>query len=376
MNLLSILEKKEIKPPKSEEIEISIFGKGIGECLVIHLGENNWIIVDTFLDNLKQPIPLQYIKFLGLTPKNTVKAFIATHWHDDHIRGAARIHKECEKADFICSEAIEASEFFKLAGLYKNGKLNFNEEGSGVDEFVGIFENILQLKRPPNFVSAFQPILKIKKGSLKVNILALSPSQADKWDAKTNILSELSKVKPRSGTKRISYRKTNNGCVALWIEANELNFLLGSDLESNIGSDRGWEAIISSPHKPNGKANLYKVAHHGSKTGHLDAIWDELLHKDNHHSILTPYNRSNIPQEGYIQKISELSPSSFAASHRVLRKITDRSNMVEKTIRESTRSHKVLESRLGFVQVRFNIKTKKTKIALYGAAIPLNRFVA
>ena len=36
--------------PATNEVEISLFGPGYGECIVIHVGENEWVIVDSCID--------------------------------------------------------------------------------------------------------------------------------------------------------------------------------------------------------------------------------------------------------------------------------------------------------------------------------------
>jgi metal-dependent hydrolase (beta-lactamase superfamily II) len=52
-----------------------------------------------------------YLKRIGFNPAICVKSIIATHWHDDHIRGLAQVFRECESADFCCSDALKDSEF-------------------------------------------------------------------------------------------------------------------------------------------------------------------------------------------------------------------------------------------------------------------------
>ena len=45
--------------PERSEIEVSLFGPGYGESIVLHLGENLWLIVDSCLDPLtRDPAPL------------------------------------------------------------------------------------------------------------------------------------------------------------------------------------------------------------------------------------------------------------------------------------------------------------------------------
>ena len=38
----------EATAPAHDEIQIVVLGKGIGECVLIHLGDGEWVIVDSF----------------------------------------------------------------------------------------------------------------------------------------------------------------------------------------------------------------------------------------------------------------------------------------------------------------------------------------
>jgi hypothetical protein len=70
-------------PPSPDELEISIFGPGYGECIVAHLGDNSWFVVDSCIDvYTKRPAALTYFEKIGVNPSVSVKQIIATHWHD------------------------------------------------------------------------------------------------------------------------------------------------------------------------------------------------------------------------------------------------------------------------------------------------------
>ena len=101
MNWKDSLIQQTIQPPKPDEIEISLFGRGYGECLILHLGLNKWIIIDSFNDpHSKQPIALDYLDFYGINPSDSVEQLILTHWHDDHIKGASQVLSQCYGNDF------------------------------------------------------------------------------------------------------------------------------------------------------------------------------------------------------------------------------------------------------------------------------------
>ena len=140
-----------IHPPRPEEIEVSLFGPGYGESVLLHVGSNNWIIVDSCIDRIsKAPLPLAYLSEIGVDPAKNVKLLIATHWHDDHIRGLSLILKECASTEFVCSAAMGSREFETLVSAYRRRSMMVS---TGVKEFLEIL-NILEErgnKRPPNY---------------------------------------------------------------------------------------------------------------------------------------------------------------------------------------------------------------------------------
>src|SRR5437867_1014279 len=126
-------------PPERDELEISLFGPGFGECLVAHLGWGDWIIVDSCLSpDGKIPVGLAYLKRLGVDVRMAVRRVIATHWHNDHVRGLAQTLQECGDAKFICSQALFTKEFIALTNLWKGQQLT----ASPVSELTAIIDTI------------------------------------------------------------------------------------------------------------------------------------------------------------------------------------------------------------------------------------------
>jgi hypothetical protein len=60
-------------PPQYDEIEVSVFGSGYGESVLVHLGQHEWMVVDSCVDMPSgQPAPIQYLRGLGINPAETV----------------------------------------------------------------------------------------------------------------------------------------------------------------------------------------------------------------------------------------------------------------------------------------------------------------
>lgn len=107
-------------PPRNNELELSLFGPGVGESAVIHLGNGRWMIVDSCRSGKEGcPAALEYLERIGVNIEHDVRLIVATHWHDDHIRGLATLVKRATNAEFICSAALRCEEFLMLVGADK-----------------------------------------------------------------------------------------------------------------------------------------------------------------------------------------------------------------------------------------------------------------
>lgn len=64
--------------------------------------------------------------------------------------------------------------------------------------------------------------------------------------------------------------------------------LLGADLENSENSLSGWEAVLRFA-RPELRASLVKVPHHGSDGAHYDDMWAEIVDRDAV-AIVTPWS--------------------------------------------------------------------------------------
>jgi len=349
-------------PPSKHEAEISIFGPGIGECIVIHLSQNTWMIVDSCLDrNTRTPIALQYLQSLGVNTATDVKLFVITHWHDDHIEGASGILSSCHNAKFVCSDALRCEEFVQFVRLYSQRGFI---ENSGVDEFNRIFEvlkNRRNYARPellePGWAIADRRLLYCTKNGhpSNVEVYSLSPSDA----AITLALREIGQLlipKVKTPKRRAIAQRPNHVSVALWVIVGDLHILLGSDLENHPDNRIGWQAVVLSANRPRERALVIKVPHHGSSNGYCKEMWEEMV-SSNPIALLTPFASGvkPLPTETDIARIRAHTSQIYCTASPLGWRSPRRDSTVEKTIKEFVRTRRLVYGPMGHIRVRIPI---------------------
>jgi beta-lactamase superfamily II metal-dependent hydrolase len=355
-------------PPAADEIEISTFGPGRGECLVIHLGNNEWCVIDSCVPKRhSQSIALTYLDSLACDAVDGIRMVVATHWHDDHIRGLAGVLRRCSSAKFCCPITVTSDQFAQLVAEEKELAVGTS---SRVKEFSEIYD-ILVARRgslpeeyvTPVFACAQKRLFHVvpsSKSSNHVEAFALSPSDGAFRDFLRDV----------SGWHQDSYteRPQNECSVVVWLTVGRLNFLLGADLEVESHAGAGWEAIVNEFSRSAPKAIFYKIPHHGSVNGHFDGVWDTLL-AEQPIAVVTPYSSSHLPTDddiarmlGHTDRLYQTAQSRF--------KLPKRDSVVEKTIRDIPRTV-IDDLRPGHIRVRWKSDTIPATIELFDGATKL-----
>ena len=118
-----------IEPPNNCEVEVTVFGPGYGECILIHVGSNQWIVMDSCIGQNNEPVALTYLKDIGCNPGECVRFVIATHWHDDHVQGIAKVLESAESATFVISTALGRKEFLGLLDAHERLQTRIHYKG-------------------------------------------------------------------------------------------------------------------------------------------------------------------------------------------------------------------------------------------------------
>ena len=280
-------------PPRADEVEVSLFGPGFGECVLVHLGSGNWLLVDSCLDQRRRVQPaLAYLRRIGHDPVSTVRLIVATHWHDDHIRGLAEVVRTCEGAKFYCSSALREPEVLTVIGTQAA-----YTQSSGAREFHDVLELLDKRSAGPGSSSPGWTVaerLLFKRRLIdertESTVLSLSPSDA----SVTRAVRAIGRLLPKQGDspRHLPAPSPNDTAVVLWVSIGCTAILLGADLEKTTNPRTGWTCVVNDheSRRPGERAEVFKVAHHGSSNAHDDRVWDGMLTAPPF-ALLTPFVR-------------------------------------------------------------------------------------
>jgi hypothetical protein len=355
-------------PPLGDTLEVSLFGTGNGEALAIHLGKGKWMLIDSCVSPSNDlPLSLAYLYSLGVNPASDVTLIVATHWHDDHVRGLSTLVEHCTSAELVFSQALEFDEFQKIFGLYLDEHINFEREKSGVVQMGNCLRLLLERKNHKNFrapVLTQSDHLIFRCPESDCEVISLSPSPLAIHNARqeiTHIWDSLVKESrggngPRPPRAAIPCPERNHNAVALWVRCGDRKILLGADLEECGQPLLGWQAVLKCKSFPDDQAGIFKIPHHGSPNGDYENIWSDIVIPDESFACVTAYNKGKTPRPApddilriltHTNKLHYTSlPSRSTSNHY--------SNTVEKTIAGQIKRRKSLKSNPGQVQMHWD----------------------
>ncbi|WP_275543227.1 MBL fold metallo-hydrolase [Pseudomonas sp. CFBP13506] len=312
------------------------------------MGDDAWLIIDSCMNAQGRPAPLAYLESIGV-PYEHVKLLIASHWHDDHVRGFSEIVEKCENAKVCMGQALTNKEFHVFVSHFNKSHPN-DKFTSGTRELHKVLK-ILESRSARGLIA--HPDRRLwqssatESGGQTIEVWSLSPSDA----CSERFLKFVTAKMPVKGETK--YRapsiKENETAIAILIKYGDTGVLLGADLEE---THQGWTAILGSTGRPELKSSLFKIPHHGSENGHHDEVWKTLLIK-NPIGILTPYNKGHkLPKDADLDRIRKLTSTAFTT--QVLKKQTKpaRSQGVEKMIRSTAKSINPIPKQMGHISAK------------------------
>lgn len=356
--------------PALDEAEISVFGPGYGECIVIHMGHGKWAVVDSCIESRKKdadskPVAEKYLRQLGVSIETDVNLIVGTHWHDDHIQGLGRLLEISKNAKFCCSPALTNKEFITYIASLNTGALA--TDGAKIREFYKILLLLKDRKEIPRYAGGSKRIISSKVNGLGCDVLSLSPSDHEYQIFLQNVASLI--PTPNAPKRSAALPSPNLNAIVLHLDFSKFSVLLGSDMEVHSLQSRGWNNVIDEANISGvQKSALYKVAHHGSETGHHSQIWTNLL-EINPISVTTPFNRSNkLPTDRDKQRLIGLS-RAYLTAPPMARKSKEFEPAVTRSLKESSIEIRTIDTTIGMVRLRQNISNGTDwQVERFGAA--------
>jgi hypothetical protein len=285
---------------------------------------------------------------------DAVDIIIASHWHDDHVRGLSEVLAACPKSAFCLSSALTMIEFMTMVRRFDFR--NRIAGGSGVTEIHRIYD-LLQGRAATRAI-ADRRLYALTGDELShgcsAELWALSPSdmQVEKF------LFELASEMPTVGETKYRARVHNRNdlCVALWLSVGDNHILLGSDLEQTTEADIGWKAVLSSTARPQRRAGAFKIPHHGSITGHSSEVWDVMVTGDSL-ALLTPFTRgrTSLPGRDDAARILSHTEKAYITAAAQSKTKLQRPSGVEKTLRAFGKKLRPALPNTGAVRIRKNL---------------------
>lgn len=343
-------------------------GGGYGESIVIHLGNNNWIVIDSCIDpKSKKSLPLEYLESIGVDINNDVKLIICTHWHDDHILGISQLFKACLNANLSLAVARDRSKFLQFIGL-DNNKIKNETTASATKEINECLKILQERKTPVKQAVGDKVLLSYNKNGLVYEVISLSPSDYVLEEYNQEISTLITEY--GRSNKKVVYQKPNDKSVAILIKINDHRILLGSDLEVTPDRRKGWFCILDNSQTIDGKSSIFKIPHHGSNTGYHKDVWEKLVEK-NAISKLTPWNKGKkLPQKEMLNTFLNHTENLYTTTliQTCKGKPKKRDKSIAKAISRFNPSLSEVRYYKGIIRCRCNIENTKWEVELIQSA--------
>ena len=361
--------------PAPDVPEVSVFGPGYGESIVVHVGNGEWIVVDSCVEASTGLVaPIAYLDAIGADVGSAVRYVVATHWHDDHVRGLSDVVNRCRGAQFVSANVLTRKEFFQYVSRFTVG--NASSSGSGATEFQRVHAILHGRPRNPpqrKWASAERRLHRFPAVGdlLGCDMWSLSPSDEEYERFLAFIAFTIPTPAGAPPRRRATPQGPNDVSVVIGLDWGVASTLLGSDLETFPGAARGWGAVVSSNGRPQGKCSYVKIPHHGAYSAHHEGMWSQML-LPNPTSVLTPFARGRgLPSTHDRERIVGLTKRAYITANPRPRStsqiVQDRS--VEKMLTEA--NIRISQSaELGLVRAR--CIDADWRIELFNRAQPLS----
>jgi hypothetical protein len=349
--------------PAVDELEVSLFGPGFGEAIAVHLGENNWLLIDSCLEpDTKRPAAQIYLERIRVGATQ-VRAIVASHWHDDHVRGLSELAACWPAAELQISAVFSNREARAFLAAY-NERNAAPKLTRGTKELFDAVAN----RDVTYFVHQRHEILDLKLagGARTVSVKAFSPTQAAFASCIARMASYIPGQPEAEAIGHAPELGPNYEAVVVHVDWGGEAVLLGADMQDH--SQFGWGAIVNDAWcSARRTAGAYKASHHGSSSGDNAQIWTSLL-QPLPVVFMTPFNwgRHRLPTNADRKRIKALASRALITSGASRR--SDMESEREKRLKDICTHVSRVNSGFGAVRLRKRLGDKDWRLELFGNA--------
>ena len=276
-----------------EMLEIIVFGKGVGESILLHI-DKKWIVVDSFIETeTRLPVALKYLFDHGFDIEGIV-GVICSHWDNDHVLGISQIIEQHSDGLTVCLPIVYNDSRFMEYVLFNSG-----DKIGSTSEFLKVLRLVDRKKVKRLYAIAERNLFRQEFNTQVVELKALSPND----NQYTAFLDSITRPGKGQEKKHIPLSE-NRISVVTYLKTCVDTILLGGDMEN---SGNGWDAICDG--FTGDRCHVFKIPHHGSSTGFNENVWRRMV--DRPISIITRFNPSNLPSEEMVKRIAQESSAVY-----------------------------------------------------------------
>lgn len=369
------INDKYIIPPLNSEFEFSLLGRGkaYGESIVLHLGNNEWGIIDNCINQkTKESLALEYLYQLKV-PFDNVQFIVCTHWHQDHTTNITSLFEKCPNAKFYVSAALNCRDFETLLCIKGNIKSFFNP----TRQFLKLMEYARDTKRKVIRVNQDKTLFSNFIGGQNLKVFALSPTEETIHHFEKTTKKMMENI---FGLESIVRKpEPNLQSVVCYIKIGDFSILLGGDLENDNKEGLGWQGVLESVelNANTKKSIIFKIPHHGSENAYDEKIWKQMVMFKKAHVVTTPLVRGKntlLPNSEMIQNICHFSKNFYLTSNPYSIKPSKHSRDVQKYIRRCGLNISKVAQEFGQVRFRKDFSKENTRLRIekFGEGCKIN----
>jgi|HubBroStandDraft_1064217.scaffolds.fasta_scaffold34309_3 hypothetical protein len=268
-------------PPTADELEVSVFGYRKGECIVVHVPNGPWFVVDSMAVYRKEDrVAIATAYLCDCLHVTEVYGVFLTHWHDDHTAAAGQLIRQFGPK--LAMVGLPISNSSRELMSYVADLVPNEQRAALVKDLLSVISVLGELTHVQ--VVTIQDRTQLAPSGATWRLDSLSPSFDDARHQAATLVSFLPGF---VGPPPISF-DVNSGCAVLRLEVDGIVVLFQSDLDVGDSPTRGWQNI-HRVYQQQLSANIVKIGHHGSHTAFHLPSWNAISAANKPHGAVTPY---------------------------------------------------------------------------------------